>query len=53
MANLIDRVLLGGAFVCSGLIHRKVTQVEHRVEHVERVQDEIGDPPTPGPDWVL
>lgn len=40
MANLIDRVLLGGAFVCSGLIHRKVGQVEERVEHVERVQDD-------------
>ncbi len=53
MANLIDRVLLGGAFVCSGLIHRKVSQVEHRVEHVEQVQDELAEQPAgpgPGPD---
>ena len=50
MANLIDRVLLGGAFVCSGLIHRKVSQVEHRVEHVEQVQDELAEqPPAPAP----
>jgi hypothetical protein len=41
MAKLIDRVLLGGAFVCSGLIHRKVGHVEHRVEHVERVQEDV------------
>ena len=40
MTKLIDRVLLGGAFVCSGLIHRKVGHVEQRVEHVERAQDE-------------
>jgi hypothetical protein len=51
MANLIDRVLLGGAFVCSGLIHRKVSQVEHRVEHVEQVQEELAEQPSgPGPD---
>lgn len=51
MANLIDRVLLGGAFVCSGLIHRKVSQVEHRVEHVEQVQEELAEHPQgPGPD---
>ena len=41
MTKLFDRVLLGGAFVCSGLIHRKVGQVEQRVEHVERVQDDV------------
>jgi hypothetical protein len=45
MANLIDRVLLGGAFVCSGLIHRKVGHVEERVEHVERVQEEVVQAP--------
>jgi hypothetical protein len=51
MANLIDRVLLGGAFVASGLIHRKVTQVEHRVEHVEQLQEELAEHPQgPGPD---
>jgi hypothetical protein len=45
MGNLIDRVLLGGAFVCSGLIHRKVGHVEERVEQVERVQDEVAQAP--------
>ena len=38
MTKLIDRVLLGGAFVCSGLIHRKVG-------HVERVQDDVAARP--------
>ena len=45
MTKLIDRVLLGGAFVCSGLIHRKVGHVEQRVEHVERVQDDVAARP--------
>jgi len=43
--KLIDRFLLGGAFVCSGLIHRKVGHVEQRVEHVERVQDDVAARP--------
>jgi hypothetical protein len=49
MAKIIDRLLIGGAFVVSGVVHRRVGEVGDRVEAVERSVDEIGHrPPVAG-----
>ena len=49
MGNAIDRLLLGGAFVFSGLIHRKVGQVDDRVGLVEDVVEDLAlSPQVPG-----
>lgn len=41
MGNAIDRLLLGGAFVFGGLIHRKVGHVDDRVGVVEDVVEDL------------
>jgi hypothetical protein len=49
MGNAIDRLLLGGAFVFGGLIHRKVGQVDDRVGSVEDVVEDLAlSPQVPG-----
>jgi hypothetical protein len=49
MGNAIDRLLLGGAFVFGGLIHRKVGQVDDRVGLVEDVVEDLAlSPQVPG-----
>ncbi len=49
MGNAIDRLLLGGAFVFGGLIHRKVGQVDDRVGSVEDVVEDLAlGPQVPG-----
>jgi len=49
MANAIDRLLLGGAFVFGGLIHRKVGKVDDRVGAVEDVVEDLAlSPQVPG-----
>jgi hypothetical protein len=49
MGNAIDRLLLGGAFVFGGLIHRKVGQVDDRVGMVEDVVEDLAlSPQVPG-----
>ncbi len=45
MSNAIDRLLLGGAFVFGGLIHRKVGRVDDRVDAVEDVVEELATSP--------
>jgi hypothetical protein len=48
MQKLIDRLLLGGAFVYSGVIHRRVDGVDQRVDDVEQSVTEIAErPPIP------
>jgi hypothetical protein len=49
MGNAIDRLLLGGAFVFGGLIHRKVGQVDDRIGLVEDVVEDLAlSPHVPG-----
>ncbi len=49
MGNAIDRLLLGGAFVFGGLIHRKVGHVDDRVGLVEDVVEDLAlSPQVPG-----
>jgi hypothetical protein len=49
MAHAIDRLLLGGAFVFGGLIHRKVGKVDDRVGAVEDVVEDLAlSPQVPG-----
>ena len=49
MGHAIDRLLLGGAFVFGGLIHRKVGQVDGRVGAVEDVVEDLAlSPQVPG-----
>jgi len=49
MGNAIDRLLLGGAFVFGGLIHRKVGHVDERVGLVEDVVEDLAlSPQVPG-----
>ncbi len=49
MGNAIDRLLLGGAFVFGGLMHRKVGQVDDRVGLVEDVVEDLAlSPQVPG-----
>jgi hypothetical protein len=49
MGNAIDRLLLGGAFVFGGLIHRKVGHVDDRVGLVEDVVEDLAlSPQIPG-----
>ena len=49
MTKGIDRVLLGGAFVFGGLLHRRVGQVDERVETmVKSVGEQASRPPVPG-----
>jgi hypothetical protein len=45
MAKIIDRLLIGGAFVVSGVVGRRVGEVGERVDAVERSVDEIGQRP--------
>src|SRR4051812_20582247 len=49
MGHSIDRLLLGGAFVFGGLIHRKVGKVDDRVSLVEEVVEDLAlSPQVPG-----
>ena len=49
MGHAIDRLLLGGAFVFGGLIHRKVGHVDDRVGLVEDVVEDLAlSPQVPG-----
>jgi hypothetical protein len=49
MGHSIDRLLLGGAFVFGGLIHRKVGKVDDRVGLVEEVVEDLAlSPQVPG-----
>jgi hypothetical protein len=49
MTKGIDRVLLGGAFVFGGLLHRRVGQVDERVETIAKsVTEQAQRPPVPG-----
>jgi hypothetical protein len=49
MGHSIDRLLLGGAFVFSGLVHRKVGKVDDRVGAVEDVVEDLAlSPQVPG-----
>jgi hypothetical protein len=45
MGNAIERLLLGGAFVFGGVIHRKVGRVDERVDAVEDVVEELATSP--------
>ena len=49
MTKGIDRVLLGGAFVFGGLLHRRVGLVDERVETIAKsVSEQAARPPVPG-----